>query len=126
MNEKKPMLAMLDDPALALDAEDRPVEIVDCPEWKMRVRVRGMNVMQRLSFAEAMPRKHGTDEVDYSMLKPHLLVFCIVGKNGEPLFKPADVNALAQRSVAAIDRLYGVASRLCGMGEERVEAVRKN
>ena len=123
---------MLDNPAMIFDAEDRPVEIVDCPEWGTKVRVRGMTVAQRLEFSDAIPRsttkvdKEGNPEVDYAMLKPTLLVFCIVGANGLPLFNMKDMPKLSQRSVAVIDRLYSVAERLCGMGKEQATAIRKN
>ncbi len=131
MSEKKAEVGMLDDAATIFSMEDRPVKIVDVPEWGCKVRVRGMSAGQRVLFSEGMPMKPAKEagkpeEVDGVLFKPYLLTYTIVGANGNPIFKPQDYKKLMERNVAAIDRLYTVAESLCGMGAKNEDAARGN
>jgi hypothetical protein len=133
MVEELTKLILFDDTEAIFGADDRPVEMVDVPEWGMRVRVRGMSAQQRIAFSEGLPmlplksgEKEEEQKVDNRLFKPYMLTYCIVNKDGQPMFKPSDAERLLTRNVAAIDRLYEVAERLCGMGKKQQKEMRGN
>jgi len=50
----------------------------------------------------------------------------VVDENGKRLFRYADVEALGQKSAAALDRIFDVAMSLSGMRDEEVEELIEN
>src|SRR5258708_17507021 len=114
-----------------LKAEDRtPVE-VECPEWGGSVLVRGMTGKERDQFevsrveessqavqvqrGRAGGRPSGPNLVN---MRAKIVARCVVDDDGQRMFSDADVVALGEKSGAAIDRIFTVASRLSGMSEE--------
>ena len=115
---------------LILSAEDIETEEVAVPQWGGTVMVRGMTGTQRDAFeasvlTEEQPNRAGRrgkrakTEYKISMenLRAKLCVWCIVDGQGERLFTDADSAALGEKSGAAIDVIYDVASRLSGISE---------
>ena len=113
-----------------LAAQDIETEEVAVPQWGGTVMVRGMTGTQRDAFeasvlTEEQPNRAGRrgkrakTEFKISMvnLRAKLCVWCIVDAVGERLFTDADSVALGEKSGAAIDVIYDVASRLSGISE---------
>jgi len=94
------------DAILATDDLER--ETVDVPEWGGAVVVQALTSRQRALF-----ERRKSDEFD----QVALVTRCVVDQNGNRTFGDQDIETLACKSAAAVDRLYQVAARLCGLSE---------
>lgn len=113
-----------------LGARDLDLERVDMPEWGGYVYVRGLTGRERDDFEYSMidrtparkgRRQQSTVEVRMQNLRAGLVARCVVDSEGRRLFKDEQVAQLGEKSAAALDRLYDVASRLSGLRAEDVE-----
>lgn len=100
-------------------AQDLPIEEVEVPEWGGKVRVRGLSAGERDAFEIA----NGTAQLKGENPSPRarLCALCALDAEGKLLFAPADVERLAAKSGAAVDRVFQAAHRLSGMRPEDVE-----
>jgi len=111
-----------------LRASDIKTEDVAVPEWGGWVKVRGMDGLQRDAFeAAAVERTAGgvSLRAGFSM-RARLVALCVVDEDGAPIFTEADIQALAAKSAAALDRVVTVAQRLSGMAPGAVEDAKAN
>lgn len=116
-----------------LKADDSaPVE-VDVPEWGGSVLVRGMTGKERDEFETAARLQQGrrgemqpAGPAALVNVRAKLVARCVVDDDGNRLFTAADVAALGDKNGAAVDRVFQVAARLSGMGEEDVEEVARD
>lgn len=110
-----------------LKAEDLITEEVEVPEWGGSVLVRGMSGRERDDFESSMVvRAAGQMVQDFANTRAKIVARCVVGDDGQPLFTSADVTVLGEKSGAALDRVFTVASRLSGLGEKDVEELAGN
>ncbi len=107
-----------------LSAQDRNRETVAVPEWGGEVIVRTMTGAERDVFASGLLDKDGKPQL--AGYRHRLLATCIVGEDGQRLFADNDIEALASKSAAAIDRVFAVAERLTGIGGAAVDEAEKN
>jgi hypothetical protein len=108
------------------EADDIGREVVDVPEWEVKVEVRGMNGKARATFLRrATNPADGT--LEYEKFYPELLIATIHDpESGEKVFESADRDAINEKSGAALERLALVAQRLSGLGAADVEAAKGN
>lgn len=110
-------------------ADDQHVEIVDVPEWGVKVGVRSMTLAEQTKFMESVRLRTGTPQAEFRIDKdkygPQLLIRTVVDpETGDPVFEAADAGMLATKSAQAARRLIPVASRLAGLGgDEQVEEI---
>ena len=106
-----------------LKAEDLAAEEVDVPEWGGSVLVRGMTGQELDAFQMAARDQRTGQRLPGAMgnIRAKTIARCIVDDDGNRLFTDADVAALGEKSGAAIDRVFAVASRLSGMNDEDQE-----
>jgi len=117
-----------------LNADDLRDDVVDVPEWGGRVRIRAMTGGERQEFDESLMRvsqKAGEDgaTIDFHAhrLRLKLCSMVMIDADGHRLFpKPDDVARLAQKSAAALQRVYERAAELSGLSREAVEEAAKN
>ena len=110
-----------------LTASDIITEIVEVPEWSGSVRVRGLTGAQRDRFEASMVKlRKGKQELTLENLRAHLAVLSVVDEQGCPMFDQADIEALGNKSCAALQRIWDVARRLSGLSDEDVEELTKN
>jgi hypothetical protein len=108
--------------AAILAVEDRGTEIVDVPEWGMAVRVLGMTGRERDRFEASILERRGRVEVpNVDNIRAKVCVWCIVDADGKRLFHDGQADELGAKSGAAIDRIYKVAARLSGIGQDDIE-----
>lgn len=107
-----------------LAALDLTTEVVAVKEWGGDVTVRSMTGLERDAFGASLRDSAGG--VDLSNYRAKLLVRCVVGDDGLPLFTEADVIALGGKSSAALDRVCVVAERLNSMAPEALGQAEKN
>lgn len=105
--------------------DDTPSEIIDVPEWNVKVLVRGFSLGAKDDFLATV--------LDPETRKPNLKAFnvgVLIGtaydpETGAKLFTESDVPVLKQKSAAIVQRLVDVGSRLSGLADEAVEAAAK-
>ena len=86
------------------------------------VLVRGLTGRERDEFEASVHGALAGEMVqDLANVRAKLVARCVVDEDGERLFTDADVAALGEKSGAAIDRVFTVASRLSGLRDEDVK-----
>ena len=110
------------DKAGIFGCDDLKVEAVAVPEWGGTVHVRGMRGFERDAFEQSMFTGEGESRTFVGdNIRARLLVRTLCNENGERLFDDSDDADLGRRNAAAISRLYLVAQRLSGLGDEEVK-----
>ena len=111
-----------------LEANDLPTQDVEVPEWGGQVRVRSMSGADRDAFEASMVTldKDGTRQPDMSNLRVKLVALTLVDDAGNRLFDVADVQRLALKSAAALEKVFKAAQKLNGLGAQEAEAAVKN
>jgi hypothetical protein len=110
-----------------LKKDDLPTEEVHVPEWGGTVLVRGMTGRERDEFEASMAQQRGGQLVqNWANTRAKIVIRCTVDEDGKRLFDAADIDVLGEKSGAALDRVFEVATRLSGMGEKDVEDLTAN
>lgn len=108
-----------------LKADDLRTEEVDVPEWGGSVLVRGMSGRERDEF-EASMLDQRSGRANLANVRAKAVLRCTVDDDGKRLFDAADIDVLGEKSSAALDRVFGVAQRLSGLGGQDVEELTQN
>ena len=116
------------DASAILAADDLTRERVDCPEWGGFVYVSTLTGEGRDAYElSVMVREpDGTFRQDLDNMRAKLVAACCVDDDGKRLFTAGQVAQLGKKSAAVINRLYQVAARLNGIGEQAVSDTAKN
>jgi len=105
-----------------LQADDIVTEPVEVPEWGGTVLIKSMTGNQRDIFEASMIKEAGESrKVNLSNIRAKLCAATVVDKDGKQLFTPDDIVDLSEKSASALQRVYDVASRLCGLSNDDVE-----
>lgn len=109
------------------NASDVQRERVPVPEWGGDVLVQGLSAKDRDDYEATILRMNGTDaKVNLANARVKLVVRTVIDEAGNKMFSAEDVNWLAQKSAAAIERVYAVASRLSGISKSDLDELTKN
>jgi hypothetical protein len=106
-----------------IDCNDIESEVVKVPEWNGEVMVQGLNLAEKDVWTDSI-MEDGKASMTGATAK--LCALCIRGEDGEALFTGDDIPALQAKSAAALDRVFQVAQRLSGIGQEEIEETVKN
>jgi hypothetical protein len=101
-------------------ANDRPTETVDVPEWGGSVSVRTMSGALRDRVEAAFLKDKSTS------FRARVLAATLCGEDGQLLFTEADIEALGEKSIKPIQRVYDVAIRLNAVTKTDVDELEKN
>lgn len=105
-----------------LNAHDSRRELVHVPEWGGSLYVKSLTGAERDRFeASIQANKTGDAKLNLSNFRSKLVVLAACDENGGRLFGDTDINALGQRNAQALQRVFEVAQKLCGMTKEDVE-----
>lgn len=104
--------------------DDIESETVEVPQWGgIKVEVRGMSGKER---AGLMKRAMVDGELDFERLYPLLIVATVFDpESGDKVFSEKDLNALNEKSGAALEHVGKVAARLSGMNQEAADDMGK-
>jgi hypothetical protein len=102
-----------------LGANDLKTVDLEVPEWGGTVRIRTMTGIARQEYYRSTAAKDGTPK----NVMEALIVACAVDEKGNPLFTSADLNALAQKSSIAINRVFESAAELNGLTQKAVDDI---
>ena len=111
-----------------LEAGDLKTEAVEVPEWGGSVLVRTMTGADRDAFESSMitTLSDGTRKPNMSNMRPKLVALTLVDETGNLLFSLDDVDRLALKSAAALERVFAAAQRINGLGVQAEEEAVKN
>ena len=102
-----------------LGAQDLTYEEVAVPEWGGVVRVRMMTGAERDAFeASTLVRRGKRVDLNMVNMRARLVALTVVDKAGARLFTERDVEVLAAKSSAALNRVFEAARVLNGLTEE--------
>lgn len=101
-----------------LNADDIKTKDVDVPEWGGTVRIRTMTGADRMRFQRLSAKQKGKSPDN---LFEALLIATVIDDNGDPLFTPADIVKLSEKSNVAIQRVFEAAAKLNGLGDGAID-----
>jgi hypothetical protein len=105
-----------------LSADDIKRELVQVPEWGGDVYVKAMTGTERDSFEASIVEMRGkAQNVNLKDIRAKLASISICDESGKRLFTDGDMQALAKKSAAALQRVFEVAQRLSGIGDDDVK-----
>jgi hypothetical protein len=112
---------------LILNVNDIKTEEVEIPEWGGKVLVKAMNGTERDSFEASIVKGTGKDaQVDMDNIRAKLVVRTIVGDDNKRLFNDSDAELLSKKCASALDKVFSVAQKLSGIGEQDLKDMVKN
>lgn len=94
---------------------DRPTQMVHVPEWECDVWVRPVSVRTKMKIAAA------ANSMDFERIVMLTLLDSLCDESGKALFSESDVEALAERNGAVIDRLARLVAEANHLGADAVE-----
>lgn len=107
-----------------LAADDIKTQRVAVPEWGGDVLVKTLSGKERDAFESTivdMKLKGKDRQVNLENFRAKLVIASLVDEEGNKLFSPKQLDQLAQKSAAALHRVFKVAQELSGFGEDDVE-----
>lgn len=110
-----------------LGAQDLSFEDVAVPEWGGTVRVKMLTGAERDAFeASTIIRRGKRVDVNMVNVRARLVSLTVVDEKGGRLFSEGDVEALAKKSSAALNRVFEAARVLNGLTEEAAGEAEEN
>lgn len=111
-----------------LEADDLKTETVAVPEWAGSVLVRSMSGTERDAFEASMITvlPDGTRKPNMVNMRAKLVALTVVDEAGNLVFDVSDVDRLARKSAAALERVFAAAQRINGIGVDAQEDIAKN
>ncbi len=107
-----------------LNVDDRKYEKVEVPEWGGFVFVSVMSGWERDKYEMDMFNR--SKDGESPNIRGSLCALCIVDTEGSRLFSHGEMGELANKSGRALDRVFDVAQKLNGMGDEKLKELEKN
>lgn len=105
-----------------LAIQDIEIEEVQVPEWGGSVYVRGLSGAERDLFEKSIVTQRGkATAVDMANIRAKLAALSVCDAEGKRLFTERDAKALGEKSASALQRIFEVARRLSGIGDEDIE-----
>lgn len=105
----------------AKDLESREIEV---PEWGGTVCVRMLTAKERDELEAFWLKRR--ESGDYTNARAQIVALTVCDESGDRLFAEADVDLLAGKSAAAMQRVYDAAMELNGFTKKDVEDLAKN
>ena len=110
-----------------LAADDLVHEQVHVPEWGGTVLVAAMSGRARDEFESSLLASRSSDQgANMRNLRARLAALTCVDEDGARLFSKEDVDSLGSKSAAALDRIFQVAQKVNGIGDDAGEELAGN
>jgi len=105
-----------------LGTEDIVEELVEVPEWKGTVRVRGLTGRERDAYeASCLDQRGRSTKANLQNARSKLVVLSVRNSDGSRMFSEGQIGELSAKSAAALNRVWKKACDLSGMTNEDVE-----
>lgn len=100
-------------------AMDISSEVLDVPEWGVKIKLRAPTVRARAELVRIWMRDESPDpQTVYPAL---LIATCVDPDTDAPLFTEADTDALLEKSGAVVERIVSEALKVAGMDANAVD-----
>lgn len=112
-----------------LAADDLSVEVVDVPEWDVKLEVRSPSAKVRARMvSQAMATgEDGESSINFESIYPTLLVACCFDPDtGEQVFTQDDAEAINEKSSAAVEKVAKACLRVSGMADDTEKVLGKD
>lgn len=107
-----------------LAVQDIPTELVEVPEWGVKIEVRGMTGAERTRIMDKATANDG--DMNLQMIYPEIVIATSFDpETGEQVFLPEDRDILLSKSATALDRVAMVGMRLSGFTKESADELGK-
>lgn len=114
-------MTKLSDAIFATDL-DLASEIVDVPEWGVKLKVLEPTAARRAELAQQFIAGDGDDAAKMKAYYPALLIsMCVDPDDDTPVFSPEDAGRLMEREGRIVEELAQAAMRVAGFTAEAVE-----
>ena len=108
-----------------LAVQDIPTQIVEVPEWGVKIEVRGMTGAERTRIMDKATANQG--DMNLQMIYPEIVIATSFDPlTGEQVFSPEDRDILLSKSATALDRVASVGMRLSGFTKESADELGKD
>ena len=108
-----------------LAVQDIPTQMVEVPEWGVKIEVRGMTGAERTRIMDKATATAG--DMNLQMIYPEIVIATSFDpKTGEQVFVPEDRDILLSKSATALDRVAMVGMRLSGFTKESADELGKD
>lgn len=106
-----------------IGSDDRKTQDVAVPEWGGTVRVRALSGRERDAYEAGIVTLagDGSKRVSLENIRARLVSLSVVDDAGNRIFTDEDIVALGGKSASALERVFDVARKLSGLGEDDVE-----
>lgn len=110
-----------------LAASELKTETVAVPEWGGDVLVAEMTGEARDAWEQSLVMREGNrSKPNLRNVRARLVAATVVGEDGKRLFTEADIEALGNKSAAALDRVCRAAQMINGMSDADLENAKGN
>ena len=110
-----------------LNAKDIETEEVEVKEWDGSVLVKGLSALERDKWeASVFKQKGKNSEMNWINARAKLVKLTAVDEAGNCIFDAKDIEALGNKSAAALEKVFTVAQRLSGLTKEDMDSLVKN
>lgn len=100
-----------------LTAEDIGSEILDVPEWGVKIEIRSMTGAERGEVMRQWSNEDGS--INYIKFYPAVVTACCFDpETGERVFDLGDAEAINAKSSAVLEKIAAVGMRLSGLDAE--------
>ena len=107
---------------IIVKADDVKKELLNVPDWGGVVYVRGMTGADRDKFEASIVQTRGKDQtLNMVNIRAKLASMTICDEKGNRIFSEADVKDLSNKSAHALQRIFVVAQKLSGIGDDDVK-----
>ena len=104
-----------------IDVDDVKIETVEVPEWGGKVTIREFTAYARDQYELYLYKTKDTKN-----FRAVMVALSVIDENGDQMFSTNDVEALGQKSIKAMNRVYEACIKLNGVGAEAMEEAEKN
>lgn len=105
-----------------LSTEDIIEELLEVPEWKGTVRVRGLTGRERDAYEASLLDQRGrSTKANLQNARTKLVVLSVRNADGGRMFTEAQIGEVSGKSASALNRIWQKAIELSGMSDEDVE-----
>ena len=107
------------------DAQDIKNEVVDIPEWDVKVEIQTMTAKQRAELLTASVGEDGKF-IQKNFQAGLIIACCYDPETKEKIFSPNDAEWLMEKSAGPIENLASKISRISGLSKLAMEETEKN
>ena len=106
-----------------LECKDIESEVVNVPEWGGEVMVYGLTLAEKDAWTDSIIVD---GKATMQGATARLCALSIRDGKGKAIFTSKDITSLQAKSAKALDRVFQVAQKLSGIGQEDIEETVKN